>query len=448
MPIRVLLVASRPERGRALHRLSRLVAAAWREHGASVHVTEPGSTSRSAVNKMAPQADLVHVVDLADAPLVPHDLNRTRAVVHCHDATDLVDTLGPGGTGRHRLNPLRRAHARSVLRALARADQVLAPTEHTCAQVAEITGRGVELLRPAADPALRQRPGRLDAWKPPTWPYLLTVGGSRPDDRREAAIHAWANLRRTQPLDGASLVVVGPELTEEEENLATGCGGYLTVMSDLTDAQLAVLYEHSRALLCLGRPRGFVWSIAEAHQAGRPVLATDHPVFEEVGQSGCVYLPVEGITRFDSATWACIAEDLTARVVADRAGVNAERFAWHRFVERLPEVTGMAGPLAQSHTIPVVAPGPEPVAAQGNLAVPEAPAQSGAELPVRPRPVPAAVVELVELPAADARTALGPGSEARPDAPGLVVDVTATTGPSGQESDLVAGQRIPQLTRR
>ncbi len=148
--------------------------------------------------------------------------------------------------------------------------------------------------------------------------------------------------------------MVGPPLDAHEDGLVTACGGHVSVLTDISDAQLGALYGRSRAVLALGRPRGFVWPIAEAHQAGRPVLATDHEVFGEIGGAGCVYLPVEGVGRFDASTWVSIAEDLTASLVADRACVNAERFAWHRYVDRLPEVAGVAPAEAapQAFTVP------------------------------------------------------------------------------------------------
>jgi hypothetical protein len=73
-----------------------------------------------------------------------------------------------------------------------------------------------------------------------------------------------------------------------------------------------------------------------------------------------VYLPVEGIGRFDAGTWACIADDLTSRIVADRGSVNAERFAWRQYADRLVAAT------APHHAavLPETAVLPEPVAAE------------------------------------------------------------------------------------
>ncbi len=360
MPTRVMLLGAHPSRGQGLRRLSRLTAAAWQETGAEVSVaTAPDTLSRrlpwggagdglaaaesaawltTLLRRTGSDIDLVHVIDPRDAVYTASLRGRIPVAVTCHDLSAL-----PAGeeTGR-RGHPVRRARARAIQRALTKADQLIASSRFAASELEHLTGRTAAVLRPPVDPTLAERPARIDAWKPPAWPYLLIVGGHDEHDRRATAIQAWTNLRRTPSLDGASLVVVGPPLDTHEEGLVTACGGHVSVLTDVSDAQLGALYGRSRAVLALGRPRGFIWPIAEAHQAGRPVLATDHEVFGEVGGAGCVYLPVEGVGRFDASTWVSIAEDLTASLVADRACINAERFAWHRYVEQLRELGGAA----------------------------------------------------------------------------------------------------------
>lgn len=354
MPTRVLVLGAHPSRGHALRRLSRLTATAWERSGAQVQVlTAPDSLSRRAprnqaaehlaaaenatwltrqVRRASADLDLVHVIDVRDVPYTSPLADRVPVAVTCHE----LDGLADAAEGGRRTHPLRRLRARAVIRGLHRADSLIATSRFTADAVEELTGRRAQVLYPPLDPSLAEHSARLEAWSPPGWPYLMTVGGPEPHTRRAAAITAWSRLRRTAHLDGASLVVVGAPLTDDEEDLVTGCGGHVSVFTDISDGKLSALYGRARAVLALGRPRSFVWPIAEAHRAGRPVLATDHSVFAEVGGAGCVYLPVEGIHRFDAGTWTSIAEDLMSPLVADRGSVNAERFAWHQFAEQLP----------------------------------------------------------------------------------------------------------------
>lgn len=354
MPTRVLVLGAHPSRGHALRRLSRLTASAWERSGAQVQVlTPPDGISRRApraqaaeqlaaaenatwltrqVRRASADLDLVHVVDARDVLYTSPLAGRVPIAVTCHEISGLAEAA----EGGRRAHPVRRLRARGVIRGLNRADTLIATSRFTADAVEELTGRRAQLLYPPLDPSLAERPSRQEAWSPPGWPYLMTVGGPEPHTRRAEVIIAWSHLRRTAHLDGASLVVVGPPLTPDEEDLVTACGGHVSVFTDISDVKLSALYGRARAVLALGRPRSFLWPIAEAHRAGRPVLATDHPVFQEVGGAGCVYLPVEGIHRFDAGTWTSIAEDLMAPLVADRGSVNAERFAWHQFAEQLP----------------------------------------------------------------------------------------------------------------
>lgn len=340
MPMRVLVVAPRLERSPALQRLSHLVVAAWKENRAHVDVVRSGLRLRARLRPLLRTVEIVHVIDHLDAAQVPGNHGSARVVVHCHNAASLIDDLGLRTDGQLRPHPLRRAQARATARAMVRADRVLVSSRTTGEEIARITEREAELLPPPVDPNLARPGSGADAPVPP-WPYVLAVCDSRPDDRRVAVITAWAALRRTAPLDGSSLVVVGDPLTDEEENLVLGCGGHVAVRSDLDDHELAALYRGAKALVHLARPTGFPWPVAEAHCAGCPVLATDALVVEEAGQSGCVYLPVEGVGRFDPATWSSIAEDLTSRIVAERAADNAGRFDWRSFVDRLPIAAGV-----------------------------------------------------------------------------------------------------------
>ncbi len=351
-----------------MRRLTELTAAAWRQAGAEVTVatapdtftrhlhragsgTGTGAAARAMARVVAAETaawatgtlrradgeiDLVHVMDARDVVHTTVVRGRIPVAVTCHDIGDLVgpepadrDSVDRGHPGGRR--------ARAAVRALAGADRVLATSRYAAERLEGALGRRPCVLYPPLAPALTARPSGVAAPAAPQWPYLLTVSGREPDARRTAAISAWIRLRRTPSLDGASLIIVGDPLTTREEALVTECGGYASVIESVGDAQLAALYRHSRAVLALGRPRGFEWSIAHAHHADRPVLATDHPVFEETGGAGCVYLPVEGMERFDATTWNCVAEDLTAALVADRAGVNADRFGWQRFVDQLPD---------------------------------------------------------------------------------------------------------------
>ncbi len=246
-----------------------------------------------------------------------------------------ADRRNSGRRAVPRVGAVDRISAQLTLKALQRADHLICTSWATAEVVNALTGLMPAVLHPAVDPELlpqSRRAGHLA----PAWPYLLTLAGAGWRDRRPATIRAWANLRRTRPLDGSSLVIVGEPLSGDEEGLVASCGGHLEVMTDVGDEQLGALYQGSQAVLVLGREGGFAWPIAEAHRAGKAVLATDAASFQEVGADGCVYLPAEGMDRFNPQTWTAIAEDLTAPLVAARARATGRRFSWESFATQLP----------------------------------------------------------------------------------------------------------------
>jgi hypothetical protein len=259
------------------------------------------------------------------------------------DRRSATDRRGSARDGGPRVGTMDRISAQLALKALQRADHLICTSWATAEVVNALTGLMPAVLHPPVDPGLlpqSRRAGHLA----PAWPYLLTVAGSTWHDRRPATIRAWANLRRTRPLDGTSLVIVGEPLSRDEEGLVASCGGHLEVMTDISDEQLGALYQGSQAVLALGREGGFAWPVAEAHRAGKAVLATDAASFQEVGADGCVYLPADGMDQFNPQTWTAVAEDLTAALVAARARANGRRFSWESFATQLPRAAVPAQP--------------------------------------------------------------------------------------------------------
>jgi glycosyltransferase involved in cell wall biosynthesis len=70
-------------------------------------------------------------------------------------------------------------------------------------------------------------------------------------------------------------------------------GRRLFWFEDGNDAELDYAYGETDAVICASYAEGFGLPIAEAGQRGRPVIASDIPVFREVGGEGAAYFRVD-----------------------------------------------------------------------------------------------------------------------------------------------------------
>lgn len=113
-------------------------------------------------------------------------------------------------------------------------------------------------------------------------PFLLSVGTIEPRKNLPVLFEAMALLSRD-----VSLVVVGSNGWDVATQLAPvqrlGLTGRVIRAGYLPDIQLATLYAAAAAVVYPSRYEGFGLPIVEGLAAGVPVVASDLPVFREVG---------------------------------------------------------------------------------------------------------------------------------------------------------------------
>ncbi len=127
-------------------------------------------------------------------------------------------------------------------------------------------------------------------------PYGLVVGTLEPRKNHIASLRAMEQLwaRGCQ----AHLVWVGRvgwmasnlqrELEQHPES-----GRRLHHLSGVNDGELACLYRHSSVVICPSFIEGFGLPIVEGLHFQRPVLASDIPIYREVGRDRCQYFEPE-----------------------------------------------------------------------------------------------------------------------------------------------------------
>ena len=174
----------------------------------------------------------------------------------------------------------------------------------------------------------------------PDAPEFLHVGSNIPRKRIDLLLRVFAAVRRELPR--ARLVKLGGRLTPEQQRLADNLGlsGSIAVFPYVEPDRrgvIAAAYRRASVVLLPSEAEGFGLPLAEALACGAPVLASDLPVFREVGGDAAEYRPVGAVDA-----WAEAALSLAAQApdpAAQRARTTrAARFTWAEHARALAEV--------------------------------------------------------------------------------------------------------------
>jgi glycosyltransferase involved in cell wall biosynthesis len=285
--------------------------------------------------------DYHHVCDHTYANVV-HSLPRGRTGVFCHDLDTFRSLLQPAVEPRPRWF---RAMARRVLSGLQKADVVFHSTATVRAQIVKYGLLDERRLVQApygfageyTPDAPGEEPSRLvlrgafaDA------PFLLHVGSCIPRKRLDVALEVFESVRRTHP--DLRFVQVGGEWMPEHDALITRLAlreGVLQ-LARLERATIASLYRRAAVVVMPSEAEGFGLPVVEALACGSPVVASDIPVFREIGGDAVVYAALADIADWSRAIERILVSEESFGADARGARLRrAARFSWRAHADTI-----------------------------------------------------------------------------------------------------------------
>lgn len=353
-PGNVLVVASRRAAPKSMVRYSRILVAGWRAVGSNVEEMSPPSclSDRARGNWMKKVAtgieqlvlfpiilrkavrrfECLHVADHSDAFLLFAVPRAIVSMVTVHDMFGVLAERGEIPEFRPRL--IGRLRQRMVAQALARRAAILfSISDATARDLRRTTGRHSALLRNPVDPSVGIE--SLPSSDRDPSPFMMVVGAGGWRKRRDRAIGVWLRLRQTKLYSNARLIIVGEPLTAVEmvSVEAAGLTHRIEHQAEVSDGELASLYQRSAALLQMSKYEGFAWPVVEANRLGCPAVCADIAVLRETGGAGALY--VSEFAELDAVDWSGFAEMLARLTGSGEPQANADRFTWERFVMQL-----------------------------------------------------------------------------------------------------------------
>jgi alpha-1,2-rhamnosyltransferase len=164
-------------------------------------------------------------------------------------------------------------------------------------------------------------------------PYFLSVGTLEPRKGYPTALDAFERLWRAG--SGARYVIVGrpgwnTRALQKRLRNHPELGRRLFWFSNASDADLQLLYAQARGVMLASVAEGFGLPLVEAALHGVPVIASDIPVFREVGGDGARYFKL-----LDPASLATAIEETLAQPKAPPA---IKTISWAESAKRLVKV--------------------------------------------------------------------------------------------------------------
>jgi len=210
---------------------------------------------------------------------------------------------------------------------LNRADVVATISRTTEALMAKyrLTRRPVRIIANAPQPAQEPRVPAAGADK-----TIIYMGSFMPYKNVETMVAGMSGL------PGYTLHLLSritPQRQAELEAIVPA-GAAVVFHNGVTDAEYDGLLRRATALVSLSRAEGYGLPLVEAMAVGTPVIASDIPIFREVGADAALYVDPESPGQFADAVGQ-LQDDVHWQDMSRRSIARAAEFSWDESARQL-----------------------------------------------------------------------------------------------------------------
>jgi glycosyltransferase involved in cell wall biosynthesis len=213
---------------------------------------------------------------------------------------------------------------------LNRADVVATISRTTEALMAKyrLTSRPVRIVSNAPQPAQQPRDPAAAPEK-----TLLYMGSFMPYKNVETMLAGMAEL------PGYTLHLLSRVTPHRRAELEAQIpsGASVVFHNGVTDDEYTALLNRTTALVTLSKAEGYGLPLVEAMALGTPVIASDIPIFREVGADTATYVNPESATEFAAAVRS-LGDGQHWQDVSRRSVRRAEQFSWDESARQLVDV--------------------------------------------------------------------------------------------------------------
>jgi len=180
------------------------------------------------------------------------------------------------------------------------------------------------------------------AYQPPPnirEPYFVFCGSLEPRKNLDRLIHAFLDLKRSEPSIPHKFVIVtgGGWRDSEVRNLIANNSQHFELYSKIDESLKAQLIRHSEFLALPSLYEGFGIPIIEALKLGRPILTSNRGAMKEMAGNAALFIDPDDPGSIRNGLMALCTNKQLRDTLAENAITNARDFSWATTAKRTME---------------------------------------------------------------------------------------------------------------